>query len=350
MRGRRRQPIPGMTSLKSPEENGLNSPASILSNRTGLILEGMASLLVGAGGWAYFQVPGMDSLGAYSRAFDFVEVNSTYYELPSASVASAWRKRVPVGFCFSVRCPRIMVDHYGLKLLPGARHLLERLAEVCRTLEAPIMTVLVSANSPVGQDELVPRLEEFLNAFKSDGTVVAMEFRNANTTDEVLQVIKDNGAVHCVDLSNDEPEYEGRVLYSRLFGKGEDNIYEFDDNELREIASKASQPKFERSILAFHGVRMYRDAGRVKSFLEKGYFPRITSGVGIDSIRETLSEDARFPATKSSLLKDQGWKVFQDTEEVRKISTILEKLPEGEYRNLDNLLSQLRSHPDLFSP
>ncbi len=309
----------------------------------------MSGLLVGAGGWAYFQVPDMDSLEAYSKAFDFVEVNSTYYKLANASVASAWRKRVPENFCFSVRCPRIIVDHYGLKLLPGSRRLLERLADVCRNLEAPIMTILVSDGSPIRQDDLAPRLEEFLKTFKVDGTSAAMEFRNRRPTDEVLEIMKDNGAIHSVDLSKDEPGYEGRILYSRLFGKGDENIYEFHDNELREIASKASQPKFEKSILAFHGVRMYRDAGRVKSFVEKGYFPRITSGVGIDSIREILSEDARFPATKSSLLKDQGWKVFQDTEEVRKISVVLEKLPEGEYRNLDDLLSQLRSHADLFT-
>src|SRR5438034_4884081 len=103
--------------------------------------------------------------------------------------------------------------------------------------------------------------------------------------------MKESGAVHCVDLSFDEPRYQSKVLYSRLFGKGEENIYEFDDRELKEIRKKASEPKFEKSILAFHGVRMYKDAGRVKSFIEKGYFPKITSGVGVDSIREVLSED-----------------------------------------------------------
>ncbi len=111
---------------------------------------------------------------------------------------------------------------------------------------------------------------------------------------------------------------------------------------MREIAEKASAPKFEKSILAFHGVRMYRDAGRVKSFIDKGYFPKITSGIGTDSIREVLSEDARFPTSKSRLLKDHGWKVFQDTDEVRKISTVLEMLPEGDFYSLDDLMAELR--------
>jgi uncharacterized protein YecE (DUF72 family) len=304
----------------------------------------MSQLLVGAGGWAYFQVPGTASLEAYSQAFDFVELNSSYYELPAISSASDWRKRVPDDFRFSVRCPRIIVDHYGLNLLPGARSLLERLGEVCNQLEAVVMTVLINAGPQIKESELAARLSDFLGAFNSDKTVVAVEFRGVKPSAEVFDIMKESEAIDSVDLSNSEPRYEGKVLYSRLFGKGEQNIYEFDDGELKEIAKKASAPKFEKSILAFHGVRMYRDAGRVKSFIEKGYFPKITSGVGTESIREVLSEDARFPTTKSRLLKDQGWKVFQDTDEVRKISTVLEKLPEGEFNSLNDLMAELRSH------
>lgn len=304
----------------------------------------MSQLLIGAGGWAYFQVLGVDSLEAYSRAFDFVELNSSYYELPTLSSASNWRKRVPANFRFSVRCPRIIVDHYGLKLLPGSRSLLGRVEEVCKQLEAEVMTILINASSPIKESELATRLNDFLGAFSSKDTLVAVEFRGVRPSEEVFDVMKGAGAIHSVDLSKGEPLYEGRVLYSRLFGKGEENIYEFDDEELRDVAKKASAPKFEKSILAFHGVRMYRDAGRVKSFIDKGYFPKITSGVGTDSIREVLSEDARFPTTKSRLLKDQGWKVFQDTEQVRKISTVLEKLPEGDFNSLDDLMAELRSH------
>src|SRR5690242_1781969 len=302
----------------------------------------MSQLLIGAGGWAYFQVPGTDSLEAYSQAFNFVELNSSFYELPTHHSASDWRKRVPADFRFSVRCPRIMVDHYGLKILPGSTKLLGSLEDVCKDLEAEVMTVLVGSNSPIKESELALRLRGFLEAFDLDDTIVGVEFRGMRPSLEVFEVMKESGAIHTIDLSNSEPQYDGRVLYSRLFGKGQENIYEFDDAELREVAKKASAPKFEKSILAFHGVRMYRDAGRVRSFIDKGYFPKITSGVGTDSIREVLSEDARFPTTKSRLLKDQGWKVFQDIEEVRKISKVLERLPEGEFKSLDDVMAELR--------
>ena len=309
----------------------------------------MSQLLIGAGGWAYFQVPGINSLEAYSQAFNFVELNSSYYELPAYSSVAEWRKRVPADFRFSVRCPRIIVDHYGLKLPPGSRGLVERLEEVCRQLEAEVMTVLIGSTL-IRESELSERLGDFLATFSVDRTVVAVEFRGLKPADEVFDIMKESGAIHSVDLSNSEPRYDGRVLYSRLFGQGEQNIYEFDDGELKEIAKKASAPKFEKSILAFHGVRMYRDAGRVKSFIDKGYFPKITSGVGPDSIREILSEDALFPTTKSRLLKYQGWKVFQDTGEVRKISSVIEKLPERGFNSLDDLLAELRGQQGLFSP
>src|SRR5205807_2027434 len=233
----------------------------------------MSQLLVGAGGWAYFQVPGTASLEAYSQAFDFVELNSSYYELPAISSASDWRKRVPDDFRFSVRCPRIIVDHYGLNLLPGARLLIERLEEVCEKLEAEVMTILIGAGSPIKESELAARVRAFLGTFSSGGTAVALEFRGMRPSGEVFDFMKESGAIHSVDLSNSEPRYEGREL-----------------------------------------------------------------------IREVLSEDARFPTTKSRLLKDQGWKVFQDTDEVRKISTVLEKVPEGEFNSLNDLMAELRSH------
>lgn len=310
----------------------------------------MSQLLVGAGGWAYFQVPGVSSIKAYARAFDFVEVNSSYYELPTMSAASEWRKRVPDKFVFSVRSPRVLVDRYGLKVQSDSRELIRETVQICSELDAVVLTVLVNFSSPVKENDVPGRVRNFLEAVDADDTVVALEFRNIKPSEDVIDTMKELGAVHAVDLSTSEPSYSSKLLYSRLFGKGEGNIYEFDDKELRDVAQKASQPKFEKSIMAFHGVRMYRDAGRVKSFIQKGFFPKITSGVGIDSIREVLSEDARFPTSKSALLKDQGWKVFQGVNEVRKISSVLEKLPEERFSSLDDLMGDLRSHRDLFSP
>jgi len=177
-------------------------------------------------------------------------------------------------------------------------------------MQASVLTVLISDRSKIKEEELENKLEEFLKTFNADGTRVAVEFRRRRPSNRVLEVMKQDGALHSVDLSKEEPEFEAPLLYSRLFGKGEQNIYEFDDRELEEIASRAKKAKIQKSILAFHGVRMYRDAARIKTYLESSYFPRLTNNVGVDAVREVLREDARFPTTKIELLESQGWKLF----------------------------------------
>lgn len=58
----------------------------------------MSGVFIGTGGWAYFHVPGTDLLAAYANAFDFVEVNSTFYTNPSIEMVRSWRRRVPEDF------------------------------------------------------------------------------------------------------------------------------------------------------------------------------------------------------------------------------------------------------------
>ena len=73
--------------------------------------------LVGTGGWAYFKVPGKQSLEAYSQVFNFVEVNHTFYEYPDSRTVENWRKRVPIDFTFAVRCHNDLTHKIGLKTL-----------------------------------------------------------------------------------------------------------------------------------------------------------------------------------------------------------------------------------------
>ena len=308
----------------------------------------MVEVLPGTGGWSYFRVPGYDSLSAYSQAFSFAEVNASYYRLPSMNVMRRWRQKVPESFGFSLRCPRELVDAYGLELKERARQLFLKVEQACKIIQAPILTVLISDKAKIKEEELENRLEEFIRTFHADDTKVAVEFRRRVPSNRLMEVMKQDGALHTVDLSKEEPEYEAPLLYSRLFGKGEQNIYEFDDTELQEIASRAKKAKIQKSILAFHGVRMYRDAARIKTYLESGYFPRITNNVGVEAVREVLREDAQFPTTKTELLERQGWKLFSpNTSGTKRLRDVLTFIPDRNYHNITEVLESLRKHAGL---
>lgn len=307
----------------------------------------MVMLRVGAGGWAYFRVPGKSSLRAYSSIFDFVEVNSTYYSYTDVRSVSRWRRTVPRDFEFSVRCHRSIADALASRGSMKIAAVMEKMGRVCRALRANVLAVLLPLDR-LGRSEVERGLPELMSAFDGSGTRVAFEFRGGPPGESVLNMMEDGGAVHSVDLSRERPAYASDMLYSRLFGKGQDNVYQFDDGELREIARRASAPKFEKSILAFHGVRMYGDSARLKAFLRTGEFPMVTGQVGLDSLRTVLEEDAKFPASKVELVSLQGWKLFDLSPRKRARATgPLGKLPEGTYQSLDSVISTLRDRSAL---
>ncbi len=301
----------------------------------------MGQLSIGAGGWDYFSVPSGDRLKAYSSAYDFVEVNSTYYRLPSPVTVSSWRRRVSPGFEFSVKCHKDLAELHRLELTSKNVRLVDSIERICRQLRASVLTILIPKEL-VGDEELSSKLSAFLSTVSLGRTSIAVEFRGREPTDHTLKTLQDHDAVHSVDISRQNPTVDSSILYTRLFGKGKQNIYEFDDNELQDIAAKASGPKFEKSILAFHGVRMYRDAARLKTFLNSGKFPSLTGQVGLESLNEVLSEDATFPTSKSRLVDEQGWKLFDVTAEERvRARAFLEKLPEKIYTTINEVLSSL---------
>lgn len=87
---------------------------------------------------------------------------------------------------------------------------------------------------------------------------------------------------------------------------------------------------------------MYKDAARYKIYKQAGKFPQVTKSTGIASLKEVLSEDAKFPATKQQLIEHQGWKLFDLTQEKRiRASEILQKLPERTYHDVEEVLQVL---------
>src|SRR5512133_3064028 len=93
---------------------------------------------IGTSGWSYpsgkgtwnglFYPPrgtgrrrGFDELAYYAEHFDTVEVNSTFYRLPSVAMTRGWAERTPRGFEFSVKLYQAFT-HPGLMVGSAARN------------------------------------------------------------------------------------------------------------------------------------------------------------------------------------------------------------------------------------
>jgi uncharacterized protein YecE (DUF72 family) len=302
--------------------------------------------LIGTGGWAYFQVPGLSSLVAYSRVFNFVEVNSTFYQMPPLKEVEKWRKLVPQDFKFSVRAHRSITHQYKLQPVQEAYEALDRMKQICGVLNADVLHL----QTPVTfrpTEASINDLHSFLASANLGKLRIALEMRGvqpSNLSSDLVKTMQDFNVIHSVDLSKGEmPAYESDILYTRLFGKGQHNIYQPLDGELAEICHKAASGKSEKVAMSFHFVRMYKDAARLKIYTQTGKFPMVTRSTGVTSLEEVLSEDAKFPTTKQQLVDSQGWKLFDLTKTERtRVAEFLEKLPKGAYNNMDEVTEDLK--------
>jgi len=304
--------------------------------------------LVGAGGWGYFQVPGEDSLAAYAKAFPFVEVNTTFYEHPDLRAVASWRRRVPVGFRFSVRANGDLTHRHRLRASPAARASFARTAAVARKLGAAAVVLATPASLRIAQPEIVGLRDLLASAgLPCPVAFEARAYSGRNLPPALAAAMEDLDIADAVDFSRQKPRTESTITYGRLFGRGEGNRWEFTDDELLEAQARAESRKGDHVLYAFHGVRMYKDAGRFLTYVRSGKFPRATRSVGVASLEKVLTEAGEFPATKADLLRDQGWRVIDLAEDRRAhASELLERLPAGRYQKAEEVVLALRSMPD----
>ena len=306
----------------------------------------MTQYLIGTGGWAYFNVPFGSKLKAYSQAFNFAEVNYTFYEYPETRIVEQWRRAVQDDFTFTVRCHRDLTHKVGLRPVEEAYTVFDRMIDYCRILNAPFLHLETPPTYIFDQRELKVA-SDFFSTVDCKGVGLAWEIRNPlqNSLTSLVGLLRDFGIVHSVDLSRQSPAYESETIYTRLFGKGKHNIYQFTDEELEEIDAKIMKSEVKTAILSFHGLRMNTDALRLKTYKEKGVFTSVTQFIGVESARAVLSEDARFPTAKARLIETQGWKVIDLTPSKRvHLSDVLSRIPEQTYNDMEELTQALKAH------
>ncbi len=87
-------------------------------------------LRIGCSGWVYKdwrgsfypeKMPQREWLAHYSREFDTVEINNTFYRLPSEAAVKGWVEQTPDGFAYAVKASRYLTHVKKLKGLAQVR-------------------------------------------------------------------------------------------------------------------------------------------------------------------------------------------------------------------------------------
>jgi uncharacterized protein YecE (DUF72 family) len=182
-------------------------------------------LHVGCSGWQYRHwrgefypnaVPASRWLEYYASHFDTVEINNSFYRLPTAATFATWRDRVPPGFVYAVKASRYITH---LKKLKDPADPLERLFSRAVKLRGTLGPVLYQL--PPGWPLNLGRLRKFLGALPKRRRH-AVEFRDPSWyVEEVFASLRDHRVAMCVhdmaDLSSGL-KMVGPFVYARFHG------------------------------------------------------------------------------------------------------------------------------------
>lgn len=182
------------------------------------------SVRIGCSGWDYAEwrgvaypgdLPRARWLGAYADLFDTVELNATFYRLPTEAAVEGWASRVPDGFTFAAK-----VGSFGThrKKLLDPETWLPRHLERIQALGTHLGPNLLQL--PPRWSRRADRLDRFLDLWPTD-IRCAVEVRDRSWLhDEVLEVLASHGAALCLhDLIEDHPwELTAGWTYLRFHG------------------------------------------------------------------------------------------------------------------------------------
>jgi uncharacterized protein YecE (DUF72 family) len=181
---------------------------------------------VGTSGYVYAEwrrlfypegLPARQWLAHYARVFETVELNATFYRLPTASAVDGWREGTPAAFRFAAKGSRYLTHMKRLKD-PGEG--IERYFDVVSRLGRKLSVVLWQLPPQMKRAD-PDRLASFLKKLPHRGLRHAVEFRSdAWYTDEVCRVLEAHGAAFCEHdlVAARPPRLTGGFRYLRFQG------------------------------------------------------------------------------------------------------------------------------------
>jgi len=216
------------------------------------------NIYIGTSGWTYQdwagrfypeKIKGSDRLSYYAQYFNTVEVNATFYRLPTGAMLTAWNKRLGPDFHLVVKGSRTITH-----LKKVRDHQQPLTAFLDRVLKLDRLKVILWQLPPSLHKDLA-RLENFLTGLP--GSVRhAVEFRHKSWWDEEAAEVLARHSAAFVAVSHPRlPETifpTTDVVYLRFHGSGRDLYkHDYSREELKAWAERVRPHLPGRTLYAF---------------------------------------------------------------------------------------------------
>ena len=165
------------------------------------------NLYVGTSGWQYadwkgrFYPDGLkktSQLAYYCGRFNSVEINSTFYRMPSESAVNSWAVTTSQEFIFSVKASRFFSHSKRLIVDQNFSDRLKLFQDRLRPLSNKLGVVLIQLPPNFPAD--IGRLKNAAEAFSRINTRTAFEFRNDSWfKPEVFEILKKHNMANVIN-------------------------------------------------------------------------------------------------------------------------------------------------------
>ena len=189
-------------------------------------------------------LPAAKMLPYYAERFSTVEINYTFYRMPTAKLVTGWAAQVPADFRFTLKAPRRITHDKRL------REAETEVTEFMRRASAmgDSMGIVLFQLPPYLRKD-APLLSDFLGILPSDRRT-AFEFRHASWhDDEVYALLRAHGAALCAaDTDEEEAAF---VPTAETFGYLRLRRTNYDDKALRRWIERIRMQRFESVFVYF---------------------------------------------------------------------------------------------------
>ncbi|MGA2614874.1 MAG: DUF72 domain-containing protein [Spirochaetia bacterium] len=168
------------------------------------------TLRIGTSGYSYKEWKGgfypedlkaADMLSYYAQRLGTVEINNTFYRLPTVKLLDGWASQVPDSFRFVLKVSQ-KITHF--KRLKGVEEETGYLVESARTLGPKLGAFLLQIPPNFARDD--ERLAAFL-ALLPKGMRAALEVRNPSWHDpQVYALLEKHGVALVASQTDEEPD------------------------------------------------------------------------------------------------------------------------------------------------
>jgi uncharacterized protein YecE (DUF72 family) len=209
-------------------------------------------IYVGTSGWQYYHwkgkfypedLPSKDFLKFYSKYFNTVEVNTSFYHFTKKSTFEKWQKEVNKNFLFSIKLHRLFTHFRKLKLNKDDKRILKETIEGYGVLGKNLGPILIQLPPSLKKDLNV--LEKFLKNFRN--LKLTIEFRHKSWLDkETYNFLKKKKVAFVI---SDSPRWPTDIVktcdfvYIRFHGKPHLFASKYEKEELQRYAKEIKKLK-----------------------------------------------------------------------------------------------------------